>query len=111
MVKHIYGWEMNKKLNNKHEVFVRSFSGEKTTCMRDYIKSYLRENSSEHVFLHVGTNDLPSVKPADSIARSIITLAQEVITEKRSVSISSIVPRNDKWNNKVFEVNSCLKVV
>ena len=77
--------------------------------MRDYIKTCLRENSPEHVVLHVGTNDLPSVKPTDSIARSIITLAQEVIAEKRSVSISSIIPRNDKWNNKVFEVNSCLK--
>ena len=109
MVKHIYGWEMNKKLNKKHKAFVRSFSGAKTTSMRDYIKPCLKENSLEHFVLHVKTNDLPSVKPADSIARSIITLAQEVIAEKRSVSISSIIPRNDKWNNKVFEVNSCLK--
>ena len=101
MVKLIYGWEMNKKLNNKQKVFVRSFSGAKATCMRDYIKSCLRENSPEHVVLYVGTNDLLSVKPADSIARSIITLAQEVIAEKRSVSISNIIPRNDKWNNKV----------
>ena len=58
MVKHIYGWEMNKKLNKKHKVFVRSFSGAKTTCMRDYIKPCLRENSPEHVVLHVGTNNL-----------------------------------------------------
>ena len=56
-----------------------------------------------------GNKYLPSEKLVDSIARSIITLAQEVIAEKRSVSISSIIPRNDKWNNKVFEVNSCLK--
>ena len=105
MVKHIYGWKMNKKLNNKHKVFARSLSGEKTTCVRDYIKPCLRENSPEYVVLHVGTNHLVSVKPADSIARSIITLAQEVIVEKRSVSILSIIPRNNKWNNKVFEVN------
>ena len=109
MVKHIYGWEINKKLNNKHKVFVRSFSGAKATCMRDYIKPCLSENSPEHVVLHAGTNDLPSVKSADSIARSIIALAQEVIAEKRSLSISSIIPRNDKWNNNVFEENSCLK--
>ena len=79
--------------------------------MRDYIKPCLRENSPEHVVLHVETNDLPSVKPADSIARSIITLVPKVIAEKRSVSISSIIPRNDKWNNKVFEANSCLKML
>ena len=81
MMKHIYGWEMNKKLNNKHKVFVRSFSGAKKTSMRNYIKPYLTENSPEHIVLHVGTNDLPSVKSVDSIARSIITLAQEVIAE------------------------------
>ena len=109
IVKHIHGWEMNKKLNNKHKVFVRSFSGAKTPCMRDYIKPCLRENSHGHLFLHMGTNDLPSVKPEASIARSIITLAQEVIAEKRSVSISSIILRNGKWNNKIFEVTSCLK--
>ena len=109
MVKHIYGWEMNKKLNNKHKVFVRSFSGTKKTCMRNHIKPCIRENSPEHVVLHVGTNDLPSVKPVDSISGSITTLAQEVIPEKRSVSISSIIPRNDKWDNKVFEVNSCFQ--
>ena len=109
MVKHIYGWEMNKKSNNKHKVFIRSFSGAKTTCMRDYINPCVRESSSEHVVLHVGRNDLPSVKPAYSIATSIITLAQEVIAEKRSVLISTIIPRNDKWNNKVFEENLYLK--
>ena len=109
MVKHVYGWEMNQKLSNKHKVFVRSFSGAKTNCMRDYIKPCLRENSPEHVVLHVGTNDLPSEKPADTIAKSIINLAQEVEAKGQSVSVSSIIPRNDKWNNKVFEVNSCLK--
>ena len=92
MVKHIYRWEMNKKLNSKHKVFVRSFSGAKPTCMRDYIKPCLRETSPEHVVLHVETNDLPSVKP-------IITLAQGVIAEKRSVSISSIIMQNDQCNN------------
>ena len=74
-MQHIYGWEMNKKLNNKHKVFVRSFSGPKATCLTDYIKPCLRENSPEHAVLHVERNDFPSVKPANSIARSIITLA------------------------------------
>ena len=59
MVKHIHRWEMNRKLNNKHKVFVRKFSGAKTTCMRDYIKTCLKENSPKHVVLHVGTNIFP----------------------------------------------------
>ena len=75
---------MSKMLNNKHKVFVRSFSCAKTTCMRDYVKPCLRENNPEHVVLHMGTNNLPLVKHADYIARSIITLAQEVIAGKQS---------------------------
>ena len=51
IVKHIYGWKMNKKLNNKHKMFVRSFSGEKTTCTTDYIKPCLREDSPKYVVL------------------------------------------------------------
>ena len=38
MVKHVFGWEISNKLDYKHKVFVRSFSGAKTSCMSDYIK-------------------------------------------------------------------------
>ena len=109
MVKHVFGWEINNKLDYKHKVFVWSFSGAKTSYMSDYIKPYFRENSPNHVVIHVGANDLPSEKPADTIATSVLNLVREVLSEKRSVSISGIIPRNDKWNNKVCEVNSCLK--
>ena len=109
MVKHVFGWEINNKLDYKHKVFVRSFSGAKTSCMSDYIKPCFREKNPDHVVIHVGTNDLPSEKPAETIATSVLNLAREVLSEKRSVSISGIIPRNDKWNNKVCEVNSCLK--
>ena len=108
MVKHVFGWEINNKLVYKHKVFVRSFSGAKTICMSDYIKPCFREDNPDHVVIHVGTNDLPSEKPAETIATSVLNLAREVLSEKRSVSISGIIPRNDKWN-KVCEVNSCLK--
>ena len=35
MVKHLNGWEVSKKLNANCKVFVKTFSGTKTTCMRD----------------------------------------------------------------------------
>ena len=38
MVKHLNGWEMSKKLNANCKVFVKTFSGAKTTCMHDYVK-------------------------------------------------------------------------
>ena len=38
-----------------------------------------------------------------------MSFAKEVKASKLDVSISSIVPRNDNWKNKVMEVNSYLK--
>ena len=39
MVKHLNGWEMSKKLNANCKMFIKIFSGAKTTCMNDYVKS------------------------------------------------------------------------
>ena len=38
IVKHIQGWEITKKLDNKQKVYVRQFSGSKVSCMKDYVK-------------------------------------------------------------------------
>ena len=73
MVKQIYRWEINQKINNKHKVFVRCFSGAKATWMRDCTKLCPKENNPEHIVLHVGTNDLPSEKPVDSIALGLLS--------------------------------------
>ena len=73
MVKQIYRWEINQKINNKHKVFVRCFSGAKATCMRDCTELCPKENNPEHIVLHVGTNDLPSEKPVDSIALGLLS--------------------------------------
>ena len=54
MVKHLNGWEMSKKLNANCKVFVKTFSGAKTTCMHDYVKPSVR-SSPDHFILHVGT--------------------------------------------------------
>ena len=46
---------------------------------------------------------------------TLITINPKILHErkakagKRDVSISSIIPRNDNWNNKIIEVNSYLK--
>ena len=68
---------------------------------------YQREQSGSSVF-YVGTNDVPSNEKAKSIAESIVSLSKEVKASKRDVSVSSITPCNDNWNNKVMEVNSYL---
>ena len=74
MAKHLTRWEMPKILNANCRVFVKTFSGAKTTCMNYYVKPSLR-SSPDYFILHVGTNDLSSDKSSEEIARSIIDLA------------------------------------
>ena len=78
MVKHIQGWEINRKLDYKQNVYVRQFSGAKINCISDYVKPCTRENNPDHIIFHVGTNDIPSTKTPEFIARSILDLAKNV---------------------------------
>ena len=109
MVKHLNGWEMSKKLNANCKVFVKTFSGAKTTCMNDYVKPSVR-STPDHFILHVGTNDLSSDKSSEEIARSTTDLATSVKNKKHDVSISNIIIRadNKKLEEKRCEVNSFL---
>ena len=43
-----------------------------------------------------------------AITQYIVGLAKSVITQDHSAAISGIIPRNDRWNNKVREVNDSL---
>ena len=88
---------------------MRQFSGSKVDFMKDCMKPCIRENNPDHLIFHVGTNDVRSNKNAKSIAESIVSLAKEVNASKLDVSISSIIPRNGNWSNKVMEVNSYIK--
>ena len=73
--------------------------------MKDNAKPCIRENDPDHVILHVGTNEQNSELLPERIAKSIVDVAENIKSEKRSASISSVVPRNDDLNNKVSEVN------
>ena len=108
MVKHIQGWDITKNLENKHKVYTRQFAGSKVICMNDYVKPCIRENNPNHIIFHVGKNDIPTLKDPVAIAQSIVDLAKSVMTQDLSVTISSIIPRNDQWNNKVREVKDSL---
>ena len=105
MVKHVEGWKVTKSINTDMKVYVRSFSGAKVKCMKDYVKPCLRENDPKNVILHVRTNDLNSELPPERIAKSIVDVAKNIQSDTRKVSISGIVPRNDNFNNKAMEVN------
>ena len=87
---------------------VSHFAGSNVNCMIDYVKSCIRESDPGHTIFHVGTNDLLLDKDPNRIAQSIIKLAKSVMADNRHGTVSSIIPRNDQWKNKVPEVNDCL---
>ena len=74
--------------------------------MCDYANPILRDINSEHIILHIGTNDLTTEKTASQISRSIIELDTSPKSDTNTVSISATVPRSDEPDNKATEVNN-----
>ena len=109
MVKHTQRWDISSKLHNKHKVCVCSFWSAKVKSMKDYSKQCIKEDKPDHLILHVGTNDLASENNAERIAKSIVDLPKSLVADDRIISVSRIVPRNDKLNGKAAEVNSYLE--
>ena len=65
-----------KRSIDQNHVYVRSFSGAKVKCMKDYEKLCIREKNPDYVIFHVGTNELNSELPPERIAKSIIDVAK-----------------------------------
>ena len=103
LVKHLNGWEISKKLKANVQLFVKTFSGGKTTCMNDYVKPSVG-SSPEHLILHVGTNDLSLHKSPEEIARSITDLAASIKKHDFSISNIMIPVDNQKLEEKRCEV-------
>ena len=76
--------------------------------MKDYVKPSIRENNPDYIIFHADTNDVPSEKTPQVIAQSIVDLAKIVANDNLQVTVSSIVPRNDQWSKKVYEINKVL---
>ena len=96
MIKHLNGWGMSKKVNNPGcKIYVKHFSGAKTTCMKDYIQRSLR-NAPNHLILHVATNDLDPDKTDKSIANTKIDLTTSLKNDQHDISISNTTNLNEK---------------
>ena len=110
MIKHLNGWDMPKKVHKSEcTIYVKSFSGAKISCMKDYVKPSLR-NTANHFILHVGKNDLNPNQTSEVITKEIFDLATSLKNKQHDVSISNITLRTDnsKLNAKPCEVNQFL---
>ena len=79
-----------KKLNANCRVFVKTFSGAKTTCINDYVLTSVRSSPDQFILLF-GTNDLSLNKSPEEIARLITDFVASIINEKYDVTISNIM--------------------
>ena len=58
MINYLNGWDMSKVVyKSECQIYVKSFPGAKTSCMKDFVKLTLRR-PSKHFILRVGTNDI-----------------------------------------------------
>ena len=76
MIKHAKGWELSSKIDHKHRIYVRSFSGAKVRSMKDYVKPCIRDKNPDHIIMHIGTNDLDCKSNPEGVAKSIVDLAE-----------------------------------
>ena len=77
--------------------------------MKDYSEPCIKEDNPDHLILHVGTKNMAYENNTEKIAKSIVDLAKGLVVNDCIISVSSIVPKNDKLNSKAAEINSYLE--
>ena len=92
-------------MKHQDDVIVKQFSEAKIADMDRY-KKPTQEKLPEEIY--VGRNGLSSDKGPKDLAKDIMQLAKSVNTDANKVTVSSILPRKDKFNNKTKEVNTHL---
>ena len=107
VIKHVNGYDIAWKPNTC-KVFLKRFSGAKVQCLKDHLKPSLLKNP-DHFVLHIGTNDLNSDRSPELIAKSITDVGSSLKNDSHDGRISSIIVRNDKFQEKTAQVNENLE--
>ena len=99
--------KMKKEMKSNENIFIKSFPGVVISDMYDYSRPS-KKHSPDLFILHVGTNELRSSKTAEEISNKLLKLASDLKTDQNEVLVSSIVKRDDKWNEKGIKMNAFL---
>ena len=105
IVKDVRGWDLS---NEKKKVIVKFFSGAATNCMRSHVIP-TKEQNSDVIILHCGTNDLRKTYTLESIATNILEAAASLLNDTNRVIVSGLTQRNDQCGEKVDPLNDLLK--
>ena len=111
ILKDIKPYKIRNGLTSNERVYVKSFPGATIKDMHEYVIPSMRYNPNL-IALHVGTNDLRSVKSPNEIAHEIIELSMKLKSDENDIMISSIVARKDdrSTEEKRQKVNELLKI-
>ena len=106
IIKDVKGWELTDDSNK----VVKSFRGPTTTQMKWHVKPTMEQNP-KNIILHCGTNDINDDSDPQNVAEEIVELAKSISKDCNSnVTVSGIVPRYGKLNEKVRSVNRLLRI-
>ena len=111
ILKDIKPYKIRNELTSNERVYVKSFPGATIKDMHEYAIPSMRYNPNL-IALHVGANDLRSVKSPNDIAHEIIELSMKLKSDENGIMISSIIARKDdrSLEEKRQKVNELLKI-
>ena len=100
-------WELT---DDSNKVVVKSFRGATTSQMNWHVKPTTEQNQ-KNIILNCGTNDINDESDPQNEAEEIVELAKSISKDCNSnVTVSGIVPRYGKLNEKVRSVNRLLRI-
>ena len=107
IIKDLKDWKLTDESN---KVVLKSFRGAITTQMKWHVKLTTEQNP-KNIILYCGTNDINDDTDLENIAEEIVELAKSITKDCNSnVTISGIVPRYGKLNEKARSVNRLLQI-
>ena len=107
IIEDVKDWELTGDLN---KVIVKSFRGATTSQMKLHVKP-TKEQNPNNIILRCGTNDVSNGSNPQNIAKKIVELAKSNSKDCNSnITVSGIVPRYGKLNEKVRSVSRLLQI-
>ena len=107
ITKDVKGCELT---DDSNKVVVKSFRGTTTSQMKWHVKPTTEQNS-KNINLHCDINDINDESDPQNVAEEIFELAKSISKDCNSnVTVSGIIPRYGKLNEKVRSVNRLLRI-
>ena len=109
MIKHLKGYDISAKLKQRHNIYVRPFTGAKVRSMKDYAKPCIREENPDHiiVFKKDDRTDKSNYRPI-SILPNLSKVFEKCIYNELSIFLEKVLSKYQCGFRKGFSAQHCL---